>query len=60
MTKVLGLYYSSHCHLETMAEDVAEGARSAGAIADIRRVPELDGARFLGSHVAGVAAKLKG
>jgi multimeric flavodoxin WrbA len=43
-----------------MAEDVAEGARSAGAIADIRRVPELDGARFLGSHVAGVAAKLKG
>ena len=31
MTKVLVLYYSSYGHLETMAEAVAEGARSAGA-----------------------------
>ena len=31
MTKVLVLYHSSYGHLETMAEAVAEGARSAGA-----------------------------
>jgi NAD(P)H dehydrogenase (quinone) len=30
MTRVLVLHYSSHGHLETMAEAVAEGARSAG------------------------------
>lgn len=41
MTKVLVLYYSSYGHLETMAEAVAEGARSAGAEVAIRRVPEL-------------------
>ncbi|BBK43874.1 NAD(P)H dehydrogenase (quinone) [Allostella vacuolata] len=41
MTKVLVLYYSSHGHIETMAGAVAEGARSAGATVDIKRVPEL-------------------
>jgi NAD(P)H dehydrogenase (quinone) len=34
------LYYSSHGHLEQMADAVAEGARAAGAEVDIRRVPE--------------------
>lgn len=41
MTKVLVLYYSSYGHIETMANEVAEGARSAGAEVDIKRVPEL-------------------
>ncbi len=41
MTKVLVLYYSAYGHIEKMAEAVAEGARSAGAHVDIKRVPEL-------------------
>jgi len=41
MTKVLVLYYSSYGHIETMAEAVAEGARSAGATVDVKRVPEI-------------------
>ena len=41
MTKVLVLYYSSYGHIETMAQAVAEGARSTGASVDIKRVPEL-------------------
>lgn|SRR5579883_1557924 len=40
MSKVLVLYYSSYGHIEKMAEAVAEGAREAGATADIKRVPE--------------------
>ena len=40
MAKVLVLYYSAYGHIETMAQAVAEGARSAGAQADIKRVPE--------------------
>ncbi|WP_029919448.1 NAD(P)H:quinone oxidoreductase [Nevskia soli] len=40
MSKVLVLYYSSYGHIETMANAVAEGARSAGATVDIKRVPE--------------------
>ncbi len=40
MSKVLVLYYSSYGHIEQMADAVAEGARSAGATVDIRRVPE--------------------
>jgi NAD(P)H dehydrogenase (quinone) len=39
--KVLVLYYSSYGHIETMAQAIAEGARSAGAAVDIKRVPEL-------------------
>lgn len=40
MSKVLVLYYSTYGHIETMAQAVAEGARSAGASVDIKRVPE--------------------
>ena len=41
MTKVLVLYYSSYGHIETMAQAVAEGARTGGAQVTIKRVPEL-------------------
>ena len=41
MPKILVLYYSAYGHIETMAEAVAEGARAAGAVVDIKRVPEL-------------------
>jgi NAD(P)H dehydrogenase (quinone) len=41
MAKILVLYYSSYGHIETMAGAVAEGARSAGAQVDIKRVLEL-------------------
>ncbi|PTD16792.1 NAD(P)H:quinone oxidoreductase [Sphingomonas fennica] len=40
MTKLLVLYYSSHGHIETMANAVAEGVRSAGAEAAVKRVAE--------------------
>ncbi|KTF69528.1 NAD(P)H:quinone oxidoreductase [Sphingomonas sp. HT-1] len=40
MTKILVLYYSSYGHIAQMAEAVAEGARSAGADVDVRRVAE--------------------
>ena len=40
MAKILVLYYSSYGHIEQMADAAAEGARSAGATVDIRRVPE--------------------
>jgi NAD(P)H dehydrogenase (quinone) len=41
MAKVLVLYYSSYGHIEVMAEAVAAGAREAGAVVTVRRVPEL-------------------
>jgi NAD(P)H dehydrogenase (quinone) len=41
MTKVLVLYHSSYGHIETLAQAVAEGARSVdGVSVDIKRVPE--------------------
>jgi NAD(P)H dehydrogenase (quinone) len=40
MAKVLVLYYSSYGHIEQLAHAQAEGARSAGAIVDVKRVPE--------------------
>lgn len=40
MAKVLVLYYSTYGHIETMANAMAEGARSAGATVDVKRVPE--------------------
>ena len=40
MTKVLVLYYSSYGHIEQLAYAEAEGARSAGATVDVKRVPE--------------------
>jgi len=42
MSRILVLYYSSYGHIETMAEAVAEGARSVdGANVTVKRVPEL-------------------
>ncbi len=41
MSNVLVLYYSSYGHIEAMAHAIADGARSAGATVDVRRVPEL-------------------
>ena len=40
MAKVLVLYYSSYGHIETMAHAIADGARSAGADVDVKRLPE--------------------
>jgi hypothetical protein len=40
MAKVFVIYYLVHDHSETMAQAIAEGARDAGASADIKRVPE--------------------
>lgn len=40
MARILVLYYSSYSHTSQMAEAVAEGIRSAGHDADIRRVAE--------------------
>ena len=40
MSKVLVLDYSTYGHLETMAQAVAEGARSTGAQVDLKRVAE--------------------
>ena len=41
MAKVLVLYYSSYGHIEKMAAAAAEGAREAGAVVSVKRVPEL-------------------
>ncbi len=41
MTNVLVLYYSGYGHVETMAEAIVEGVEAAGAIAALKRVPEL-------------------
>jgi NAD(P)H dehydrogenase (quinone) len=42
MARILVVYYSSYGHIESLAQAVAEGARSvAGAEAAIKRVPEL-------------------
>jgi NAD(P)H dehydrogenase (quinone) len=42
MTKILVLYYSSYGHVETMAQAVAEGARSLDSVTvDVKRVAEL-------------------
>lgn len=41
MSKILVLYYSAYGHIEEMAHAIAEGARSAGAEIDVKRVPEL-------------------
>ncbi len=54
MSKILVLYYSSYGHLATMADAVAEGARSAGADVDVRRVPET--APFEVAQAAGFVA----
>lgn len=41
MSRILVLYYSSYGHIETMAGEIANGARSAGAAVEVKRVPEL-------------------
>src|SRR3569623_1698800 len=41
MSKILVLYYSMYGHIEVMSNAVAEGVRSAGAEAVIKRVPEI-------------------
>jgi NAD(P)H dehydrogenase (quinone) len=41
VSRVLVLYYSAYGHIEAMAKAVADGARSAGAQVDVKRVPEL-------------------
>jgi len=40
MAKVLVLYYSAYGHVESLANAIEDGARSAGAHVDIKRVPE--------------------
>ncbi|MGY4368677.1 hypothetical protein ACVW1A_004742 [Bradyrhizobium sp. LB1.3] len=40
MPKALALHYSTYGHIEALAQAIAEGVRSAGAAADIKRVPE--------------------
>jgi NAD(P)H dehydrogenase (quinone) len=40
MPKVLVLYYSTYGHIEAMAYAVAEGAKAAGVIVDVKRIPE--------------------
>lgn len=40
MARVLVLYYSTYGHTETLADAIAEGARSTGAVVDVKRVPE--------------------
>lgn len=62
MSKVLVLYYSSYGHLETMANAIAEGARSAGAEVDVKRVAETvpeeiaTGAHFKLDQAAPIAS----
>lgn len=41
MARVLVLYHSTYGHVEALAYAVAEGAREAGAEADVKRAPEL-------------------
>ena len=43
MSKTLVLYYSAYGHIALMADAIAEGARSAGADAVVKRVPDIDG-----------------
>ncbi|KVC38179.1 NAD(P)H:quinone oxidoreductase [Burkholderia pseudomultivorans] len=55
MAKVLVLYYSSYGHVETMAQHVAEGAKSVpGVEVTVKRVPETipaDQAKAIGIKV---------
>lgn len=55
MAKVLVLYYSSYGHVETMAQHIAEGAKSVPSVeVTLKRVPEtipVDQARAIGVKV---------
>ncbi len=46
MSKVLVLYYSAFGYVAIVANAIADGARSAGAVVDVKRVP--------GSEPAGI------
>lgn len=63
MAKILVLYYSMYGHIETMANAVADGAKSvSGAEVTILRVPEsMDAERFaqVGGKVNQPAAEAK-
>ncbi|MDB6145320.1 MAG: quinone oxidoreductase [Pseudomonas sp.] len=52
MVKVLVLYHSMYGHIETMAQSVAEGARSVpGVEVTVKRVPEtMDAEAFKAAH----------
>ena len=62
MSKILVLYYSTYGHIETMAQAVADGARSTGASVAVKRVPETvpedraRGAHFKLDQAAPVAS----
>ncbi len=62
MAKILVLYHSAYGHIEAMAHAVAEGARGAGAMVDVKRVPETvpeeiaRGAHFKLDQAAPVAS----
>jgi NAD(P)H dehydrogenase (quinone) len=43
MAKVLVLYFSTYGHIAQMADAIAQGARSAGAMVDVKRVPDIEG-----------------
>ncbi len=45
MSKVLVLYHSAFGYVGILAKAIADGARSTGALADIRRVAEILPAR---------------
>ncbi len=56
MSKVLVLYYSEFGYVAIVAHAIADGARSAGAVVDIKRVPKTvhtttpDGPQFIPVH----------
>ena len=62
MPKILVLYYSTYGHIEAMANAAAQGARSAGAQVDVKRVPETvpdaiaNAAHFKTDQAASVAS----
>ena len=57
MSQILVLYYSTYGHMETMAEAVAEGVRSAGASVDVKWVGSGRVRRCQrGHHVKGSGA----
>jgi NAD(P)H dehydrogenase (quinone) len=55
MSKVLIVYYSAFGYVAIVANAIAEGARSAGAIVDIKRVPETaPAAAARGAHFSSM------
>jgi NAD(P)H dehydrogenase (quinone) len=50
MSKVLVLYYSEFGYVTVVAHAIAEGAGSAGALVDIKRVPETEPKAYQSAH----------